>query len=236
MARQLILLHGAGLGGWIWHRVMPALTVPAQAVDLPGRGPDANPGQVTLREAADHVTALVMAADEPPVLVGHSFSAQLAMLVASEQPESVRAVVLLGGMVPPSGRNFLSLMPLLPRLALGLVLRLSRRGVKLPRSAVRAEYCNDLDEITSALVEERLTREAPRLYLDAVHWGRIPAAVPVIYVKLLRDAAVSLPRQEEQIRRVKATRVETIDAGHLPMLSRPTETAELLNRVATQFT
>ena len=52
---RLLLLHGAGLGGWIWDRVTPHLTESAEAVDLPGRTDGTNPGTVTLKHCIDFV-------------------------------------------------------------------------------------------------------------------------------------------------------------------------------------
>src|SRR5688500_17841724 len=145
MGRQLLLLHGAGLGGWVWHRVQPLLSVSAQAVDLPGRGPGANPRAVSFRDGVDHVVTLLLAADEPCVIVAHSFSVQIALAAASEQPQAVRAIVLVGGMIPRRGKNFLSLMPRMQRLALGVVMRLSRHGVTVPRDVAMRGFGPDLD-------------------------------------------------------------------------------------------
>lgn len=234
--RELVLLHGAGLGAWIWHGVKSRLTVSAQAVDLPGRASGDDPGAVTLRDCVDHLVTLLHAADDPPIVVAHSFSAQVAYVAASEHPDRVRAIVLVGGVLPESGRSFLSTLSLPARLLLGIVLRLSRRGVMLPRTAVIREYCNDLDAATTAMVVERTTREAPRLYLDAVHWRKLPGHLPVIYVKLLEDRSLPPAKQDEMIRRAGASRVETLQTGHLPMLSRPDELAAMLSRIATQVT
>lgn len=234
-AHDLLLLHGAGLGAWIWTTTKARLTVSAQAVDLPGRPGGASPDSVSLQDCVDHVVAVLYAADSPPIIVAHSFSAQVALVAASQHPERVRALVLVAGMVPDSGRSFLSLLPFPARLLLGLVIRLSRRGVRLPRAAVVKEYCNDLDAATTAMVVDRLCPEVPRLYLDAVQWSRMPPHVPVIYVKLLDDASVPPVKQDDIIRRVRASRIETIPGGHLAMLSRPGEVAATLSRIASQL-
>ena len=170
------------------------------------------------------------------MIVAHSFSAQMALAAASEQPEAVRAVVLVGGMIPRTGKNFLSLMPPMQRLALGVVMRLSRHGVTVPRDVAKRGYGPDLDIATMQLVLDRLVPEVPRFYLDPVEWLPLSPSIPVIYVRLLRDHSVNLTTQGEQAKLVRATRIETIESGHLPMLSRPTEMAEILNRVATQLT
>ena len=216
---RLLLLHGAGLGSWIWDRVLPHLTVPAEALDLPGR---TNPGEVTLEQCID---AVARKADASCVLVGHSISAEIALAVATRKP--VAGVVLVGGVVPESGRDFLSTLPLPQRLFLRVLLRRARNGIALPKSGVRKGYCNDLDDATTELVLSRVVPEAPRLYLDSVEWTAGPATS---YVKLLNDKSVSVKQQERFIERVGAMHVDSLNTGHLPMLAQPRELAAILNR------
>lgn len=217
---RLLLLHGAGLGSWIWRDTLPHLEAEARALDLPGR---TQPGPVTLEQCVDFVAAQ---SSEDSVLVGHSISAEVAMAVASRRP--VRGVVLVGGTVPRSGKSFMSLMPLPQRLFLGILLRRAHDGIKLPPKLVAKSYCNDLDEATTELVLRNVTAEAPRLYLDPVRWS---AGVPVSYVKLLRDESVPVKKQKAIIERVGAARVESMETGHLPMLAQPKEMARVLGRL-----
>jgi hypothetical protein len=51
----------------------------------------------------------------------------------------------------------------------------------------------------------------------------------MLYVKLTRDRAFSAALQDEMIARLQGTRVETIEAGHLPMLGHPGRLAATLN-------
>ena len=73
---DLLLLHGAGLGSWIWNATRQRLTVSAAAIDLPGRAGGEKPGTVSLQDCVDHVVAMLHAADTPSIIVAHSFSAQ----------------------------------------------------------------------------------------------------------------------------------------------------------------
>jgi pimeloyl-ACP methyl ester carboxylesterase len=224
---RLVLLHGAGLGKWIWNRVLPKLTAPAEALDLPGRSDQRNPGDVTLSQCIDFVAGKTR---PQSILVGHSLSAEVAFGAAAARPQNVAAIVLVGGMLPESGTSFMSLLPLPQRLFLHVVLRLSRSGVKLPASLTRAEYCSDLDEETTNLVLKRVTPEAPRLYLDSLHWSALPEDIPRFYVKLLDDKSVNPNQQDKIIDRIRATDVESLSTGHLPMLAQPCEMAAMLNR------
>ena len=229
---RLLLLHGAGLGGWIWERVIPDLNFPAEAVDLPGRSGKGVPGDVTLQQCIDFVAG--KARGYRAVVVGHSFSAQVALGLASAYPQHVGAVILVGGIAPDSGKAFVSLMPLVQRLFMRLLLSRSREGVKLPPKLVKKQYCNDLDEATTEFVRSRITPEAPRLYLDKVTWAGMPAGMPRLYVKLGKDKTLSSDEQDAMMQRIAPTRMETLHSGHLPMLSQPRELATILNRGAAQ--
>jgi pimeloyl-ACP methyl ester carboxylesterase len=226
---KLLLLHGAGLGGWIWERVLPSLRAPAAALDLPGRDGRRNPGEVTLEECVAFVAGEIERAGRA-IVVGHSIGASVAMAAAARRPEQVAAIVLVGGMVPESGKPFLSLLPPPGRLILRLMLRRAKNGIALPVSLVRKEYCHDLDEATTELVMRKLTPEVPRLYLDPVEWSSLPDRVPRTYVKLLGDRSVK-PAKQDAIAARTSARVVTIDSGHLPMLARPAELAAVLNEL-----
>ena len=228
---SLILLHGAGLGRWIWDSVIPELAAPAQAVDLPGRGDGTSPGDVTLKQCIDLVHDKARALTTRSILVGHSISGEVALGVAAAHPKKVAAVILVGGVAPESGKSFMSLMPLPQRLFLHVLLKRARAGIKLPDSLARKQYCNDLDEATTSMVLSRLTPEAPRLYLDKLEWSALDERVPRFYIKLLDDTAVPPKQQDRIIRRIRASKVESLKTGHLPMLARPSELAAALNRL-----
>lgn len=229
---HLLLMHGAGLGGWIWDRVVPDLAGPGEALDLPGRGDGVRPGDVTLESCIDFVASRARSIGKRSILVGHSFSAGIALGAAAAHPDVVAAVVLVGGLVPESGRSFMSLLPLPQRLFLGVLLRRARNGISLPASLVRKEYCNDLDEASTKQVLARVMPEAPRLYLDDVDWSALPRSVPRFYVKLLNDASVSVKQQDQMIERIESSGVVRLATGHLPMIAQPQEMAATLNHLA----
>lgn len=229
---RLLLLHGAGLGRWIWDGVVPLVTdATAEPLDLPGRSPGENPDEVTLQRCVDFVRAQIGASPAQVILVGHSFSADVALAVAAAVPASIAGVVLIGGVFSASGKPFLSVLPLPQRLIVRFFLARARGGIKLPQSGVKCEYCNDLDERTTALVLSRVVPEAPRLYLDPVHWAALPVNVPRFYIKLTQDKSLSIKEQQRMIDRVGHAGVESLNTGHLPMLSDPAATAAVLNRI-----
>ena len=96
--RPLVLLHGV-TGRWqSWLTVMPDLAIRwcLFALDLRGHGRSGRvPGAYRVSDYAGDVIALLRRqVGEPAVLVGHSLGAIVAIAVAAEVPEAVRAIVL----------------------------------------------------------------------------------------------------------------------------------------------
>lgn len=92
---QLVALHG-------WrrsHTDLAAITkgFDAIALDLPGFGASPEPSEVWgAREYAHVVITVLDALPEPVVLFGHSFGGRVAVCVAAQRPELVKALVLTG--------------------------------------------------------------------------------------------------------------------------------------------
>jgi pimeloyl-ACP methyl ester carboxylesterase len=91
------LIHAAGDGGWAWHLVADALRERGHDVVAPDLPEDDAAG---LDECADTVVEAVGDRTDV-VVVGHSFGAFTAPLVAARLPTDV--LVLLAGMVPAPG-------------------------------------------------------------------------------------------------------------------------------------
>lgn len=89
-----MLLHGFGQTCRCWGPLAPALAADHEVVRLDAPGHGASTGVV-----ADLPTTgrLIAEAGGPAVYLGYSMGARMALHVATEAPEAVRALVLLGG-------------------------------------------------------------------------------------------------------------------------------------------
>jgi pimeloyl-ACP methyl ester carboxylesterase len=95
-----VLIHGAGDVGWYWHLVEAELRARGHDVvapDLPG-----DDESKTLDDYADAVVEAI-GGKRNLVVVGHSFGAFTAPLVADRLP--VDALILLAGMIPSPGES-----------------------------------------------------------------------------------------------------------------------------------
>lgn len=165
----ILLLHGQPGSARDWDRVRTALAPrTALAIERPGWNGSA-PASLE-GNAARSVAALDAAGAEQAVVVGHSFGAAVAVWLAINRPERVRALVLAA---PAANRA--SLVPLDYLLAapvLGDALSaaaLSGAGMALVAAPLRARLARALS------VEDPYLRRMARTLLDPVAWRAFAA-------------------------------------------------------------
>jgi 2-succinyl-6-hydroxy-2,4-cyclohexadiene-1-carboxylate synthase len=91
---RLVLLHGFGQTARCWGPLAADLAADHEVVrlDAPGHG-----GSAAVEADLPTTGRLVAAAGGPAVYVGYSMGARMALHVATEAPEAVRGLVLVGG-------------------------------------------------------------------------------------------------------------------------------------------
>jgi pimeloyl-ACP methyl ester carboxylesterase len=225
---KTILIHGAGLGAWVWESVLPHIDSQSLAVDLPMRG-DTSAVLLTL-SLEDYVQSVIKQLRQFPtekfLLVGHSVGGEIALRLNELLPGRVAGIVLLSAIVPPPGKSMLSLQPWIQRQVMRLMFRLGK--VVPPEKIIRAANCNDLDETACLRLVNKYSPESPRLFLDPVAWTH-EGLPPCLYVKTLKDRSLLPLMQDVMISRVNPMNVETLDCGHLSMLAKPKELGKLLS-------
>lgn len=227
------LIHGAGLGGWIWREVTPRLEHPALAVDLPGRSGSTAGGKNRTLDA--YAASVEREIHERPVrrvvLVAHSIAGVVALEVAGRLGDRLVGLVAVGAAIPEGGGSFLSVLPMPQRIIMAGVLRLL--GTRPPESAIRRSLCGDLAPGISDEVVRRFSPESRSLY-----FSRTDAAVPDVpafYVRLTADKEFGVPLQDRMAANLRANRVTDIACGHMPMLSEPGALARILDQFARRL-
>lgn len=230
---RFILIHGAGLGAWIWDDLIDMLDYPALAVNFPFRDgdPKLREGLTLSSYVDDALDQVVAGLPEKAVIVAHSIGGVVGLELAAGLGDKVVGFVGVGAAIPEPGGSFLSCLPLPKRLLMGAIMRLM--GTAPPKSAIRQGLCNDLSEQQTSGVIERFIAESRALYTEGIE-SPLPTAARW-YVKLGKDKEFGLPLQEKMITNLAAEKVVTIESGHLPMLSQPTALAAHLNDFASNL-
>lgn len=224
---SVVLLHGAGLGSWIWNPVIEAMSRPAIALDVPSR----NTG-VTPNSCAEALTIEIEHRGiESLTLVVHSLSGVLSAPLADRLGNRLKHCVYLSAVVPPHGKSFVDALGFPNRLILRTLFKLNSHGLKPSPSMIKNELCNDLNAFQAELVISRYQPEFPGLYLQPTGTNTIPEART--YVRLTDDKSVPLDIQDSVIARLDSPQIREIQSGHLAMLSKPDVLAKLLDEIAT---
>jgi pimeloyl-ACP methyl ester carboxylesterase len=239
-----VLVHGAFQDERAWSELRPRLQAAGDkvvAVRLAGRAGDATPlGDITLDTYREQVAAAVAAEPRPVVLVGHSFGGITIANVAEKLPERVRALVFVGAYLPQAGAADQSMAKLAEQdrwngfTRENFVVAKDYRSAGVLERDVVALFCGDCSAADQARTlrdfhqVEPLKPAGTPVAVTAARYGQVPK----VYVKTLRDRAISPQMQQLMLDRRPVHRVLEIDSGHSPFLSRPDALARALLEAA----
>jgi pimeloyl-ACP methyl ester carboxylesterase len=229
-----VLVHGGGGDSSCWDLLTPLLHAETYAVDLPGRGGSAaDLATVSLSGFADAVAAEIRGRDLFDVtLVGHSLAGVTLPGVAARVSDRIRRLVFISCVVPPHGSSVADVLDTLSPTVAEIAARLgdnviTARGALHPDFAT-AMFCNDMDETQRAFTLARLVPESLNVILEPADLDGLRRDIPSTYIRLLRDASITLDGQDRMIANLGDTQVIDLDAGHMAMISRPAELAAIL--------
>jgi pimeloyl-ACP methyl ester carboxylesterase len=223
-----LLVHGGMHGGWCWDPVVPLLAAPAVAMDLPGRGtrPAAH-GALGIDDFVDAVVSEIEALDGPVILVGHSFGGVSVTLAACRIPERIQHLVYVACMLPEPGTrpvDHTGAKPWLDQLFEAGESSYAAEPEQLARG-----FCQRCSDAEIDFIVSHLTPESLGPMMATMPDWKIPATVPITWVKTLRDVAQPADQQDRSIDLLGSAHVVEIDASHDAMVEAPTALARVLN-------
>jgi len=224
----LVLIHGAGGSHLSWPpeiRRLRGFTV--YAIDLPGHGKSPGSGCRSVEAYALAIIAWMQAVDlKQAVCIGHSMGAAVALTLALLQPERVRALVLLGSAAS------LKVNPTLIELASSAAT--FAQAVEL---IVRWSFSKQAPVRLVELVRKRMVATPPDVLLaDLLACDAFDATSqlskvkqPVLVLCGSDDKMTPLQAAHSLAEALPNARLQPIlHAGHMLMLERPGEVADLL--------
>lgn len=217
MTTPVLFLSGAGLPAWVWDEVRAALPGESAVATYPK-------GSTSLTDVAQGVADQV--AEWPTChLVAHSLGGAVAAAMLGRPSHRVSAVTAVCAVVPRPGSSFTGSLALPQRLVLPLVMRLL--GTKPPDSAIRSAMGAGLPAATADRLVADFDAESRRLYTDRVgpevRWPDDTAYL------LTTEDDLAVPLQERYAAEL-STAPTRVAAGHLPMLTHPSEVTDLVTR------
>jgi pimeloyl-ACP methyl ester carboxylesterase len=218
-----VLVHGAHHGGWCWYKVAARLEAGGHRVhapDLPGHGRKAAMTG-TMRNYIDDVTAILDAAAEPVVLVGHSMGGAVITGVGEERPENIARIVYLTAFMAQSGAS----------MAGALSASAGPDGIIPVRDASEVLY-HDCPAEDAMLARLCLTPQAAETLVAPIHWtAQRWGSIPRTYISCARDRVFAVSEQRKRATIHPGSEWIELDAGHSPFFSMPEALADTFVRL-----
>lgn len=181
--RPALLVHGGGVGGWMWEPLLSHLTGDHRLIvpDLPGHDSSADEDYVSHdRSVARLIDLLESRCAAPVTVIGFSLGAQLAVLLASRRPDLVGRVIAVSALAVPTPARGATLALLGATVGLagheGFA-RLQARGLSVPPAHVE-DYVRTSTGLSRATllaaVGENLRFVAP------ARWARFPGPALIL--------------------------------------------------------
>ena len=222
---DLLLIHGAWQGAWVWDALTPLLTAAGYTVDAPDL-----PDRATLD---DYVAFLSVRLPHPAIVIGHSGGGVVASQLAEARPDSVLGLVYLAGIMLPSGTGFSEVVaPLLPDhpeasgISPFLQWSADRMYSTVPPEAACDIFLQDVPREAAMAAGRRLTPQyepgrSTVPHLTAQRFG----AIPRLYVEALHDRSVVLAAQRRMQALTPGADIVSLPTGHAPHVADPAATA-----------
>ncbi len=240
MPNEYVLVHGACHGAWCWDEVAARLRAKGHrvlAVDLPGHGRRAAEVRRAGMEAYGRAVADAMALEgvSRGVLVGHSMGGPVISKAAELARNRIRHLVYVAAVVLPDGQSIAESLMTEParRMVRGMAAGRGNGTFLYPAETAWARWMGDVprDSPEASRALALLTPQAMRPFLEPVDLRVFYAlSIPRTYIRCLQDRAVVPARGAEFAARLGVSPVD-MNCAHNPMLSKPDELAQLLEKI-----
>lgn len=218
VARNVVLVHGAWADGSSWAQVIPRL----QAAGL-----HVTAVQNPLTSLQDSVAATRRALalqDGPTVLVAHSWGGTVISEVGTDP--KVTGLVYVAARAPDANEDFVALSAKFPTGAVRAGIQEHDGFTKLSEDSFLKYFANGVDPTTAKVLYAVQEPTAASIFA-----GRTTAAAwrgkPSWYAVSKLDQTINPDLQRFLAKRMNATTVE-LEAGHLSLVSRPDQVADLI--------
>lgn len=233
---QVLLLHGGGVGGWMWDAVRSQLDDTFRVIipDLPGHDRSADVPYVSHTAATTELVSLIeREADGPVTVVGFSLGAQLAVLLAAEHPDLVDAVVVVSAQTEPlrfPGATLSLLGAAAPLARRSWFARLQARELFIPE-----ESMDDYLRTSAGITRETLLASVGQNigFVPPAGWASFPGTALVVVGA--RERPLMLRSAERLHEALEGSALEVVEGcGHGIPLQKPQWLAKRIREVSSQ--
>lgn len=234
---EIMLIHGAWQGSWVWKEVQDNLEVLGHVVHTP----DLNEGlsesnalraDGSLEGYVSKITDALEKSSSAVTLIAHSMGGIPSTVAASRLPDKVAKLIYLAAFVPCDGDSLMALTKLYPsEHQLPLILHESKNSTTIREDQVVNFFLHDAEPEHAATAKEKFRAQplAPvttQAFFDTASLESLERG----YIICTEDRAIEVPLQYLMASRAGCAVVGEIPTGHCPFISQPGLVASLINR------
>lgn len=227
---NLILITGSHLDETSWSDVAKNLDETHFSVlALPRLGRDANQ-PLHLKQIAEMACHKL---EGPTAVVAHSFGGATANEMTGVCPEKISKIIYIAALVPLNGEHPTDQLKGADQKLYMSIVEVGKDRIT-PKSKVK--FLNGMDSEVSKN-QDALPAVFPESMLnlgDVIEFKNDTFnAIPKYYVFTSKDHVIAPEFQKKIAQRITLTASEMIQSGHLPLLSKPKEVAEIIKAVTS---
>ena len=230
-----VLVHGAWQAPYVWTTVKEQLEKAGQkvvVVELPAHGDDyTSPAHVSIDVYRDKVISAIMSTKQKVILVGHSLGGVVVTAVAEQIPDKIKKLIYIGAFVPANGQSLLDLAGQDAQSLLGpsLIPSADQLTLDVKHENITSIFCQDGSDAVKQLVLDNYRVEPAIPFTNKVtvtdaNFG----SVDKYYIHTLQDHAIGIDNQNKMADAAHITKIYSVNTGHSPFLTQPTEVTKLL--------
>jgi pimeloyl-ACP methyl ester carboxylesterase len=235
---QFVLVPGTWLGGWVWRKVRVRLEAAGHSVTTPtltGLGERSHLASPSIG-LETHVTDVVNTIDreglDDIVLVGHSYGATVATIVADRMPDRVARLVLIGASPVEDGSSMFDVAGTQFRTVVETAARTRGDGwrwpIPEPDELGRYFFVEDMTEADRRWLWANAEPHPVRTLAQPVSLSGASATIPGTWVRCLADESAAAPIPELP----DGWAIRSVRSGHWPMVTRPDDLTGILREAA----
>lgn len=235
-----VLVHAAWLGGWQWENVKKELQENGHTVltpDLPGHGSDKTaPGDITMNDYIETLSALLNKQNKPIILVGHSFNGITVSQVAELHPDKVKSLVYLTAFLLPNGGSFLSAVQGVKKSTAvdNFAFSEDKSYAFVNEEEIQNAFAHDIpkeafNKAKPFIVPEPAAPLSYALKITESAFGNIPK----YYIECTEDRAIPIDIQRAMYQG-KVKKSYSLKSSHTPNFSQPDKLATILLEIANE--
>ncbi|MEV2271938.1 alpha/beta fold hydrolase [Nonomuraea africana] len=227
----IVLVGGSFLGAWAWERVTPVLTAAGHDVHpltLTGFGERAHLASATTTlttHATDIAAAIEVAGLRDVVLVAHSYAGAPATIAANRIADRIARIVYLAAVLPQAGKTLFDIAP--PGVEEAIM-----QTVEDGRIPVMSDEVIDANFGEHGLTAEDREWLRARGVGQPINTYRDPAPADLGAVEGLPRTFIACLGDLGDPPHLPGHDLVTIDTGHWPMITKPVELAQLIDKAA----